>query len=221
MSFFGLGISWPGAETGGRLSGNNPVYQSSYYEVLLKDQVKETVATQNRGHPLRGLHESTPQILVGSLLTATDKLTNVHPFDESRILIVKVDQATGFEGLILNKHIHWESLEDLDENLQMMKEAPLSYGGPVMKHRMPLAALAHKSENEQHLEVLPDVHFLDQWATLQLMEEHKLGNKSVHGYWFFLGFSSWGWEQLFHEIAEGAWDVSKGTTEQLGWPADS
>ncbi|CAI9102613.1 OLC1v1000911C2 [Oldenlandia corymbosa var. corymbosa] len=214
------GVPWLGVEQGGDVSGTDPIYPPTYHEVLLKDQTSEMVVTQHRrGHSLSGLHESTPQVLTGSILTATDKLMNAHPFDESRILIVKVDEAMGFEGLILNKHIHWESLEELDENMKMLKDAPLSYGGPVMKHGMPLVALAQASKINQHVqEILPDVYFFDQPATLQLIEKLKLGNESVHGYWFFLGFSNWGREQLFQEIAEGAWDVSIGAVEHLDWP---
>jgi putative AlgH/UPF0301 family transcriptional regulator len=33
-----------------------------------------------------------------------------------------------------------------------------------------------------------------------------------------LGFSSWGWEQLFDEIAQGAWNLSEHKKEPLDWP---
>ncbi|XP_027154274.1 uncharacterized protein LOC113754129 isoform X3 [Coffea eugenioides] len=211
-------ISWGEIKEGGGFSITAPLSQSTYYEVFLEDQKREVAATQFRVQSWSSSHESTPLVVPGCILTATDKLLNVQPFDESKILIVKVNQATGFEGLIVNKHINWESLEELEEGLQKLKGAPLSYGGPVMKQGMPLVALAQKFVDDKHPEVLPDVYFLDQWATLRLMDELKLGNKSVRGHWFFLGFSSWGWEQLFHEIAEGAWHVSKGNTEHLDWP---
>ncbi|XP_027097233.1 uncharacterized protein [Coffea arabica] len=211
-------ISWGEVKEGGSFSITAPLSQSTYYEVFLEDQKREVAATQFRVQSWSSSHESTPLVVPGCILTATDKLLNVQPFDESKILIVKVNQATGFEGLIVNKHINWESLEELEEGLQKLKGAPLSYGGPVMKQGMPLVALAQKFVDDKHPEVLPDVYFLDQWATLRLMDELKLGNKSVRGHWFFLGFSSWGWEQLFHEIAEGAWHVSKGNTEHLDWP---
>lgn len=212
-----LGISWAGVKQGGS-SRNAPLFRSTYHEVLLDDQMREMETAQIGVHSFSSSHDSIPQVVAGSILTATDKLLNAHPFDESKILIVKADQLTGFEGLIVNKHINWESLEELGEGLQILKEAPLSYGGPVMKRGMPLVALAHKFVNDQHLEVLPTVYFLDQWETLQLMEKLKLGNESVHGHWFFLGFSSWGREQLFHEISVGAWDISEGKIEQLDWP---
>ncbi|XP_027100033.1 uncharacterized protein [Coffea arabica] len=211
-------ISWGEIKEGGGFSITAPLSQSTYYEVFLEDQKREVAATQFRVQSWSSSHESTPLVVPGCILTATDKLLNVQPFDESKILIVKVNQATGFEGLIVNKHINWESLEELEEGLQKLKGAPLSYGGPVMKQGMPLVALAQKFVDDKHPEVLPDVYFLDQWATLRLMDELKLGNKSVRGHWFFLGFSSWGWEQLFHEIAEGAWHVSKGNVEHLDWP---
>ncbi|CDP16862.1 unnamed protein product [Coffea canephora] len=215
---FSTDISWGEVKEGGSFSITAPLSQSTYYEVFLEDQKREVAATQFRVQSWSSSHESTPLVVPGCILTATDKLLNVQPFDESKILIVKVNQATGFEGLIVNKHINWESLEELEEGLQKLKGAPLSYGGPVMKQGMPLVALAQKFVDDKHPEVLPDVYFLDQWATLRLMDELKLGNKSVRGHWFFLGFSSWGWEQLFHEIAEGAWHVSKGNTEHLDWP---
>lgn len=211
-------ISW-GEVKGGSFSVTTPLSQSTYYEVFVEDQKREVAATPFRVQSSwSGSHESTSLIVPGCILTATDRLLNVQPFDESKILIVKANQGTGFEGLIVNKHINWESLEELEGGLQKLKGAPLSYGGPVMKRGMPLVALEQKSADDKHPEVLPDVYFLDQWATLQLMEELKLGNKSVSGHWFFLGFSSWGWEQLFHEIAEGAWHVSRGNIEQLDWP---
>ncbi|KAL3510146.1 hypothetical protein ACH5RR_029547 [Cinchona calisaya] len=211
------GTSWAGVKQGGSFSRTAPLSLSTYYEVFLEERKREVAATQFGVHSWHGSHESTASVVPGYILTATDKLLNAHPFDESKILIVKVDQAMGLEGLIVNKHMNWESLDEI-EGLQKLEEAPLSYGGPVVKRGMPLVALAQKFVDDKHLEVLPDVYFLDQWATLQLIEELKMGNKSVHGLWFFLGFSSWGWEQLFHEIAEGAWHVSEGNIEQLDWP---
>ncbi|KAK4403157.1 hypothetical protein Sango_1056400 [Sesamum angolense] len=159
-----------------------------------------------------------PQLFAGCVLSATDKLLDAHPFDESKILLVKVHQSTGFQGLIVNKHINWDSLENLEEGYELLKEGPLSFGGPVVMRGMPLVALTHKFIEGQSIEVLPNIYFIDQLGAHSLLEEIRVGNQSVYDYWFFLGYSSWGWEQLFHEIAQGAWNISKGNLEQLEWP---
>ncbi|KAI3467871.1 hypothetical protein Pfo_024534 [Paulownia fortunei] len=195
-----------------------PQTRSLHHEVLLKDRLQNVAVKYQINAQLPvGSHER-PQLFAGCVLSATEKLLDVHPFDESKILIVKVDQSTGFQGLIVNKHISWDSLEDLEEGFELLKEAPLSFGGPVMMRGMPLVALTHKFIEGQSLEVLPNIYFINQLATHSLLEEIRVGNQSVHDYWFFLGYSSWGWEQLFHEIAQGAWNVSKGNLEQLEWP---
>lgn len=214
---FGLGILWPGVE---QSISNRSQSQTVYHEVLLKDSKHDITAEHNQIQiqSLTASYETTSRVVVGSLLTATDNLLNLHPFDESKILIVKVDQSKGIEGLIVNKLINWDSLEELGEGPELLKKAPLSFGGPVIKRGMPLVALSDKCTEDQHIEVLPGVCFFDQWATLQLIEELRLRNESIHGYWFFLGFSSWVGNQLFHEIAEGAWHVSDGNISQLDWP---
>lgn len=130
---------------------------------------------------------------------------------------MKVDQSTGFQGLIVNKHISWDSLDELEDGVQLLKEAPLSFGGPVMKRGMPFVAFSRKYIVNQSMEVLPNVFFLDQRATVVIIEELRLGNQSIHDLWFFLGFSSWGWGQLFDEIAEGAWMVRNHNEEQIDW----
>ncbi|KAK6160521.1 hypothetical protein DH2020_003902 [Rehmannia glutinosa] len=186
-----------------------------HHEVVLEDRLQNVaVKYQINGQPS---HER-PQLFAGSVISATEKLLDVHPFDESKILIVKVDERTGFEGLIINKHISWDSIkDDIGGGFELLKEAPLSFGGPVMISGMPLVSLTHKSIEGQSFQVLPNIYFIDQLATHSLLEEIRVGNKSVEDYWFFLGYCSWGWEQLFHEIAQGAWNVSKGNFEQLEW----
>lgn len=214
------GIPLAGDHQRGNISKLAPVSQITYHEVLLKERLQKTAAENGQitDHFLTGPHETNPKVVCGSILSATDKLLNAHPFSESKILVVKADENTGFQGLIFNKHLNWNSLQELEDGLQLLKEAPLSYGGPVMEREMPLVALCRHPEKDQGLEVLPGMYFLDQMKTIKLLEELKVGRKSVHGYWFFVGFSSWGWDQLFDEIAEGAWDVWEGNIEQLGWP---
>lgn len=185
--------------------------KGKYHEVLLKYRTPEKVI---RYKQIRAF----PQVNVGSVLIATEKLFNVHPFDESTILIIKADQSSGFQGLIVNKHISWDSLHQLEEGLELLKEARLSFGGPLLKHGMPLVALTRRIGMGEKPEILPSVYFLDQLATIEEIEGLKLHNYSITDYWFFLGFSSWGWDQLFDEIAQGAWNTSTNLGEVLDWP---
>lgn len=197
-----------------------PLSKEKYHEVLLKYRIPERVVryNQERPHKSNGLNGAGPQVVVGSLLVATEKLLSVHPFDKSTILIVRADQGTGFQGLIINKHISWDSLDELEEGLKLLTEARLSFGGPVLKQGMPFVALTRRTIKNQYTEVLPNIYFLDQQATIHEIEALKLHNYSVFDYWFFLGYSSWGWDQLFDEISHGAWNISSGNIEQLDWP---
>ncbi|KAL2545650.1 hypothetical protein Fot_14883 [Forsythia ovata] len=185
------------------------------HEILLGDRLPKVGVKYNKiGARFPVNLNERPQVVAGCILTATENLLDVHPFDESKILIVKVDQSTGFQGLITNKHISWDSIE---EGSEMLKEAPLSFGGPLVRQGMPLVTLSRKFTKDESIEVLPGIYFLDQLATVHLINEIRVGNQSVHDYWFFLGYSSWGWDQLFHEIAQGAWNVSEGNLEELVW----
>ncbi|KAJ6740596.1 TRANSPORTER putative-RELATED [Salix purpurea] len=61
--------------------------------------------------------------------------------------------------------------------------------------------------------------WLYQCNEIHEIEEIRSGNQRVSDYWFFLGFSSWGWDQLFDEIAQGAWNLSEEhEKELLDWP---
>lgn len=185
--------------------------KGKYHEVLLKYRTPENV--------IRYKHiRASRQVNVGSILIATDKLFNVHPFEESTILIIKADPGSGFQGLIVNKHISWDSLHELEEGLELLKEARLSIGGPLLKHGMPLVALTRRTSKGENLEILPSVYFLHQLATIDEIEGLKLHNYSIMDYWFFLGYSSWGWDQLFDEIAQGAWNISSNHVQELDWP---
>ncbi|CAK9140745.1 unnamed protein product [Ilex paraguariensis] len=217
------GILWTGAERGGRdqnLYKEAHLAEEKYHVILLKDRTPKISVrySQIRPRTLNVSQDTSAQLAIGSILTATDKLLNVHPFDKSKILIVKVNRSTGFQGLMINKNISWDSLEELGEGLEVPKELPLSFGGPVMKRGMPLVSLARNCSNEQCMEVLPNIYFLDQWATLHAIEQVKSRNQSMDDYWFFVGYSSWGWDQLFDEIAEGAWSIRNGDLEPLDWP---
>ncbi|KAF3966372.1 hypothetical protein CMV_009525 [Castanea mollissima] len=226
------GIIWNVAKRGGR--NQNPfkevspteihdeISTSKYksHEVLSKDRELERVGEYNqiKSHTSKDLHKSAPHVVAGSVLVATEKLLGVQPFDKSVILIVKADQINGFQGLIINKHIRWESLHELEERLEMLKEAPLSFGGPLMIRGMPLVSLTRSATKDQYPEVLPGVYFVDQVATIHEIKEFKSDDQSIADFWFFVGYSSWGWEQLFGEIAEGAWNVTDDGIQHLHWP---
>ncbi|XP_030960145.1 uncharacterized protein LOC115981869 isoform X3 [Quercus lobata] len=226
------GIIWNVAKRGG--GNQNPFKEVSpteirdeistsnfkSHEVLLKDRELERVGEYNqiKSHTSKDLHERAPHVVAGSILVATEKLLGVQPFDKSVILIVKADQSNGFQGLIINKHIRWESLHELEERLEMLKKAPLSFGGPLMIRGMPLVSLTRSATKDQYPEVLPGVYFVDQVATIHEIKEFKSDDQSIADFWFFVGYSSWGWEQLFGEIAEGAWNVTDDGIQHLNWP---
>nr|POE59405.1 upf0301 protein [Quercus suber] len=226
------GIIWNVAKRGG--GNQNPFKEASpteirdeistskykSHEVLLKDRELERVGEYNqiKSHTSKDLHERAPHVVAGSVLVATEKLLGVQPFDKSVILIVKADQSNGFQGLIINKRIRWESLHELEERLEMLKEAPLSFGGPLMIRGMPLVSLTRSATKDQYPEVLPGVYFVDQVATIHEIKEFKSDDQSIADFWFFVGYSSWGWEQLFGEIAEGAWNVTDDGIQHLDWP---
>ncbi|KAI5582158.1 hypothetical protein POPTR_007G070400v4 [Populus trichocarpa] len=215
------GILWTVAEKKGAnsLKDASTAAEDKSHEVLLKDLTpkRNVEYGQTKSHTSKGLHDTVSQVAVGSILVATEKL-NTQPFDKSRILIVKSDQNTGFQGLIYNKHLRWDTLQELEEESKLLKEAPLSFGGPLVTRGMPLVALTRRAVGGQYPEVAPGTYFLGQSATLHEIEEISSGNQCVSDYWFFLGFSSWGWEQLFDEIAQGAWNLSEHKKEPLDWP---
>ncbi|XP_027354973.1 uncharacterized protein LOC113864927 isoform X2 [Abrus precatorius] len=164
------------------------------------------------------LHETLPHVVIGSVLIATEQLLGVQPFDGSKILIVAADQTTGFQGLIINKHTEWSFLPKLEEGLEKLKEAPLSLGGPVVKTGMPLLSLTRAVSENNLPDILPGIYFLDHVKTLRKIEELKSANQPIGDYWFFLGYSSWGWNQLYDEMAEGAWNLSEDALRHLNWP---
>lgn len=157
------------------------------------------------------------RVLVGSILTASDKLLNAAPFDHSRVLIATVDQNQGFQGLIINKRINWDVFKDLSSDLMSLKQAPLFYGGPVALQNLPLVSLVRKPK-VGYIKITKSVYFGSPIVTRQVIEELTSRKESIDDYWFFLGFSSWGYDQLFNELAEGAWHLSAQPVEHLDWP---
>ncbi|KAK1438071.1 hypothetical protein QVD17_03874 [Tagetes erecta] len=205
------------------------VTQEENHEILLKDRTKTQTQTQTQKLGINNDDKIGPrkpynssvtghEIIPGSVLIATQKLAGVYPFAKSKILIVKVNQTTGFQGLIINKLISWDSITSVEEGLDSLKQAPLSYGGPVITRELPLVSLTRQYFKDELPEVLPDIYFLDQLATINLIQNLKLHNRSMTDYWFFVGYSAWDWNQLFDEIADGSWDLINGRAQQFDWP---
>ncbi|XP_050372215.1 uncharacterized protein LOC126790118 isoform X2 [Argentina anserina] len=221
----GKGILWTVAEKRDinqdvfpvQSSDNHELSTDTLHEVLLT-YVHKPVIEDKQVNP-RIEQEAPLNVVVGSILVATDQLLGVQPFDKSEILIVKADQVNGFQGLIINKHIRWDALPELGDGVKILVEAPLSFGGPVIKGGMPLVALTQIFVKDEYPEIFPDIAFLDQSATIQKIKELKLGNQSATDYWFFFGYSSWGWDQLFVEIDKGAWTLSDDGMRHLNWPS--
>ncbi|XP_039018450.1 uncharacterized protein LOC120149810 isoform X2 [Hibiscus syriacus] len=225
------GILWTSTEVDGKKQDSPRVAayeegqstKDKFHEVILKNQNPKRVAKYNGGKSRSYVsvisNKAIVEVVVGSILTATDKLLEVIPFDNSKIIIVKADEEAGFQGLIFNKQIKWDALDQLEEGLEFLKEAPISFGGPVLRRGMPFVALTRTvSEREtQYVEVSPGTYFLDQFATVASIEKLKAGNQSINDYWFFFGYTGWGRHQLLQEIGEGAWTVSN-DNKSLDWP---
>ncbi|KAI3787324.1 hypothetical protein L1987_41716 [Smallanthus sonchifolius] len=196
--------------------------EKPYHEILLKDRTQKlgTVNKIEKIAPRKPCDSSGArrEILPGSILVATEKLLGVHQFAGSKILIVKANQTTGFQGLIINKLIPWDIITPLEEGLDPLIDAPLSYGGPLFTPGRPLFSLTRQSVGDEHPEILPNIYFLDQLATVNLRQNLKVQGRSVTDYWFFMGYSAWGWNQLFDEIDDGSWDIINGTAQQFDWP---
>ncbi|XP_023641579.1 uncharacterized protein LOC17891250 isoform X2 [Capsella rubella] len=167
-------------------------------------------------HPLT----SAPQVNTGTILVATEKLSASQPFAKSKILIIKAGPGIGFLGLIFNKRLRWKSFPDLGETAELLKETPLSFGGPVVDPGIPLLALTRErdsSTNHDHQEISPGVYFLDHQSVAHRIQELKSRELNPSDYWFFLGYSSWSYDQLFDEIGLGVWDVDN-SDSVFGWP---
>lgn len=197
------------------LHTRNKYHRASDQDRILDQMVKPNMINL---HVSNGRHETLPHVVVGSVLIATEKLSGAQPFGGSKIIIVAADQITGFQGLIINKHLKWSFLPKLEEDLEKLKEAPLSLGGPVVKTGMVLLSLTRTVSRNNLPEILPGIYFLDHVATIGTIQELKSANQQVADYWFFFGYSSWEWKQLYNEIAEGAWNLSEDGVSHLQWP---
>lgn len=203
---------------------DNPSVKDRFHEVLT-NMIREKVSGNSHraeSHDSKSVEEveAAPSVVIGSILVATEKLVGAHPFDDSMILILKADREIGFQGVIVNKHISWDSLGELEGGSEVLREAHLSLGGPLAMRGLPLVALTRRAVRNQFVEVLPGIYFVDQLGTVGEIEELKSGKAQSADYWFFLGYASWGWDQLFDEIAEGAWAVSRDDSAKLlEWPS--
>lgn len=163
---------------------------------------------------------TAPQVKTGTILVATEKLAASQPFAKSKILIIKAGPEFGFLGLIFNKRIRWKSFPDLGETAELLKETPLLFGGPIVDPGIPLLALTREkdsSTDHDHLEISPGVYFLDHQSVARRIQELKSRELNPSEYWFFLGYSSWSYEQLFDEIGLGVWDVDNSDID-FAWP---
>ncbi|WVZ59371.1 hypothetical protein U9M48_009521 [Paspalum notatum var. saurae] len=156
-------------------------------------------------------------VVTGSILTATEKLGTAVPFDNAKVLIVSSDSHEGFHGLIINKRLSWGVFKDLDTSLESIKHAPLFYGGPVVVQGYHLVSLSRVAW-DGYIQVIPGIYYGNIIATSRVVTQIKLSEQSADNLWFFLGYSGWGYSQLFDELSEGAWLVSGKPIEHLDWP---
>lgn len=213
------GILWTPAKYGMGQNSFSTSPKDQLQDFLLQNTAADRTVKYSRTKMPKsnGLDGAASHVVAGSILVATEKLLGMHPFDNSQILIVKADKASGFQGLIINKPISWDLLHELEEGSEFLKEAPLSLGGPLVNRRLPLACLTRVDKN-QYLEILPGIRFIDQLETIREIDELRAGNGSVADYWFFLGYASWGWDQLFDEIDKGAWNIKEDALKEFTWP---
>lgn len=191
--------------------------EDQHEQLFLRTEIGGNVDYPIESHTSGCFHDEYKHVDVGLILAATDKLINAFPFGNSTVLIVMADQKQGFQGMITNKRISWDVFKELDKDLEPLKQAPLFYGGPVMAHGMPLVSLTRK-EIEGYTKVVRDIYFGNPVATSLIIGQIKSGDHSALDYWFFLGYSSWAYNQLFDELAEGSWNLSKSPIEHLDWP---
>ncbi|XP_020595934.1 uncharacterized protein LOC110035934 [Phalaenopsis equestris] len=163
------------------------------------------------------LHNKAHHIIPGSILSATKKLRDAIPFDNSTILITLVDEGQALQGIILNKPIRWNVFENLDNDMEAVKQAPIFYGGPVRVQGLPLVSLS-RSPTEGYTKVIHGIYFGNPMITGMVIEGIKSGDRSGEDYWFFLGYSSWNWDQFFYELAEGAWHLGGDPIGSIDWP---
>ncbi|KAH0926862.1 hypothetical protein HID58_019118 [Brassica napus] len=169
--------------------------------------------------PMHSVKPAVPKVKIGTILVATERLGDSPPFSNSKILILKASRESGFMGVIFNKRLRWSSFPDLDggQTAELLKDTILSLGGPVMDPEKPLLALSREGDPSTDLELSPGVYFLDHESVARRIQELKSRDVKPSDYWFFVGYSSWSYEQLFDEIGLGVWDVDNNQLD-FAWP---
>ncbi|XP_013706794.2 uncharacterized protein LOC106410746 isoform X7 [Brassica napus] len=169
--------------------------------------------------PMHSVKPAVPKVKIGTILVATERLGDSPPFANSKILILKAGRESGFMGVIFNKQLRWSSFPDLDggQTAELLKDTILSLGGPVMDPEKPLLALSREGDPSTDLELSPGVYFLDHESVARRIQELKSRDVKPSDYWFFVGYSSWSYEQLFDEIGLGVWDVDNNQLD-FAWP---
>ncbi|KAG2271331.1 hypothetical protein Bca52824_065886 [Brassica carinata] len=169
--------------------------------------------------PMHSVIPAVPKVEIGTILVATERLGESPPFANSKILILKAGRESGFMGVIFNKRLRWSSFPDLDggQTAELLKDTILSLGGPVMDPEKPLLALSREGDPSTDLELSPGVYFLDHESVARRIQELKSRDVKPSDYWFFVGYSSWSYEQLFDEIGLGVWDVDNSQLD-FAWP---
>ncbi|CAA6666627.1 unnamed protein product [Spirodela intermedia] len=160
---------------------------------------------------------------VGSVLTATEKLVGAYPFENASVLIVRADQDSGFQGLILNRRLSWEVFEGLDLDVEALRAATLCHGGPVSLRNFPLLSLARKPLQGYTQVAEGALFFGDPFATgaaVGQIRSRSPAAAAAGDLWFFFGYSRWGWTQLADELADGVWQVGHLAAGGLEWPDD-
>ncbi|KAF8050062.1 hypothetical protein N665_2057s0008 [Sinapis alba] len=182
-------------------------------------EVNQDQVVNSQSPPTHSVKATAPKVKVGTILVATERLGDSPPFTKSKILILKAARESGFMGVIFNKRLKWTSFPDLDggETAKLLKDTILSLGGPVMDSEKPLLALSREGDPSTDLELSPGVYFLDHESVARRIQELKSRDVNPSDYWFFVGCSSWSYEQLFDEIGLGVWDVDNNQLD-FAWP---
>lgn len=157
---------------------------------------------------------------VGSVLVASKNLHGVYPFENSIIIIVKADFNEGFQGLIVNKPLPWDDLPKIYMLLEpFLRPTPIYLGGPIIFTDKPFLSLTRIADLEGFLEVLPGIYYGDPKVTEKIIMMIRVGKVQAHDFCIFLGFTNWGWQQLFDEVAEQAWHFDTYREDVVRWPS--
>lgn len=148
----------------------------------------------------------------GDLLVATVALTDPH-FADSVVLVLDVAED-GVLGVVLNHPTHVPVAEHLPTWADLMSVPQMLFnGGPVGRD----GALAlgevrdPQSPPDGWRPVFDTIGIVDLDGTPDAVVAG-LSNLRV-----FAGYAGWGAEQLPEEIAEGAWYVAPGRTDDVFW----